>query len=442
MSSMSTISDSEAMDGPGEFPVPPLSLFARAKKLATEKMSYALGDQVVFSAGNLAVAALLSRAVPSREFGIFVLTQRSLDVMIQLCNVFMWAPFVYNLPHMKHEREPEYMGSIYLHQTLMCVLVGLLFYAGEKWAHTAGRGLYYGVFNPLVLTAGIIIFREYNRRIYFGQMRFRTAFWTDVATNGLQALGVFVLWRMGRLNVASALWVLAGGAFVVSAYWFASEWKRLTISLRAAWQDLVLNFKLGRWFFGSNMLFTISVQVNPWVLSGLLGGVSVADYSRCEYVTNVPRVALVSLQNVMAPMMARAMADGGKEKLNKLVMKIDKLVLFGSIVCAVIIALIGPWVARLLLKTVPGNARTILILLSLNLIAFSASLAKTYGLSAMDKAGKTFYANAAGFVVQACLCYWFIRWLHVPGAAAALLLGTATVALARHYFYRSEMVAA
>ena len=420
-------------------PPPVPSLLGRIRRVASEKMSYALGDQVVFSLGNMAVAALLARHVVAREFGIYILTQRSLDVAIQLCNVFFWAPFVYNLPRMGKEREPEYLGSIYLQQLVACVLLGAGFLLCARWAATPSRGLYYGTFAPLVLTAGGIVFREFNRRMYFAQMRFRVAFWTDVVTNGLQAAGVYALWRTGRLTVANTLWMLSACAIAVSLYWMATEWRSVRLDLRAAWRDLLLNLKLGRWFFGSNMLLTVSVQANPWVLSGLLGGGSVAAYAVCEGVTNIPRVALVSMQNIMAPMLARAYAEGGKPKLHGIVQRIDRLLMLGSVVCAVAIVAVGPWLARLIYKNVPSNARLVLAVLALNLVAGSLALAKTYGLSAIDKAGLTFYANALGLLAQLSVCYWLVMSFHVPGAAAALLLGTALVAGGRAFFYGKEM---
>ena len=132
---------------------------ARVRGMLSEKMSYALGDQVVFSFGNMIVAALISRHCTSWEFGIYILTQRAVDVALQLCNVFFWAPFVFNLPGTPEERRPRYLGSVTLHQTIACVLTVGVMWLMTKWAHTPERGIYYGVFAPLMLTTAGLMFR-------------------------------------------------------------------------------------------------------------------------------------------------------------------------------------------------------------------------------------------------------------------------------------------
>ena len=166
---------------------------ARVKKLAGERMSYALGDQVAYSAGNVVVAALISRHCAQWEFGVYILTQRAMDVCWQICNVFFWGPFVFNLPKTAEERRAQYLGSITLHQIAACLLAGMAMWGLAGWARTPSRGLYYGVFSPLIFTAAGLMFREFTRRMYFAQMRFREAFWTDLVTNSLQIGGVWWL---------------------------------------------------------------------------------------------------------------------------------------------------------------------------------------------------------------------------------------------------------
>ena len=191
--------------------------------------------------------------------------------------------------------------------------------------------------------------------------------------------------------------------------------------------------------FGTNMVFTVSSQSNPWVLSWLLGGASVGAYSICESVVNIPRVALTSMQNVMGPMLARAYAEGGKERLGKVVRRMDIALLAGSAIFAVGIVTLGPWVEMTIFKQAPEQSRWILALLSVNLIVFAATLAQSYGLTAMDKAGLTFYANLCGLAVQVAVTVWLVRSMRVPGAAEALLVGSLAVAVVRAYFYAKEI---
>ena len=251
--------------------------------------------------------------------------------------------------------------------------------------------------------------------------------------------GVEWLFYHHQLNVTSTLEALSTGAIAVSMWWMVRERNEIVFRARRIWPDLVQNLKLGRWFFGSNMVFTVSSQCNPWVVGQMLGGSGVAAYAICESVVNIPRVALTSMQNIMAPMMARSFQEGGKPQLKALVKRLDAMLLWGSVVFAVGIAVLGPWVARVIFHSFPENGKTILLLLALNLVAFAATLAQSYGLTAIDKAGLTFYANIFGLVAQVLVSVWFVRHMQVPGAAASMLLGNLVVTVVRRFFYVREM---
>ena len=61
------------------------------------------------------------------------------------------------------------------------------------------------------------------------------------------------------------------------------------------------------------------------------------------------------------------------------------------------------------------------------------------GCRRLIKAGYTFYANVAGLVVQVAACLWLVPALRVPGAAAAMLIGSVAVLIVRGFYYAREM---
>ncbi len=400
---------------------------------------YALADQVVYSFGNMVVAALLSRHCAQREFGIYILTQRSMDVVIQLSNVFLWSPFAFNLPGTEKEHRPAYEGSIFLLQLVLCLCFTLLMIVLCRWAGTSTRSMYLGAFAPLVFAMGGILFREFTRRMYFAHMRLQEAFWTDVATVGLQIVAVEWLYRMGKLDVAHTLPALCVGAVVVSLWWMLRDFGRIAIRFDRVVSDLRLNLRLGRWFLGTNMIYLVISQSNPWVLSSMLGSASVGAYAVCESVVNIPRVALNSMQNIMGPVVARAHDEGGKAEVRKVVRRLDRTLLAGASFCALVVVVLGPCAARVIFNTVPENAHLILILLSMNLVAFAATLAQTFGLSALGRADTTLYANLIALLVQCALCVGLVHRFGVAGAAGAMLLGNVAGIAARGLYYRKEM---
>ncbi len=413
----------------------------RVMRVLSGRMSYALADQVVYSLGNMVVAALLSRHAPQREFGMYVLTQRAMDVLVQCCNTLSWAPFTFNLPSTPEDQRRTYRGSVMVQQVVACVVAMAVLGVAAWWASSPGRGVYYGTFHPLLYTSAALLFREFNRRMYFAEMRMLEALLTECATVLLQVGGVLWCLRTHQLDVQHTLLALSAGAAVLSAWWVVREARTVAFELRAMVADTARNLRLGRWLLGSNMVYMAGAQANPWMLSAVLGGSSVGAYAVCESVVNIPRVALVSLQNIVTPMLAQAVAEGGRPRLRWVVRRLDRMLCAGSAVCAVAIVLLGPAAARLIFKQVPGNARLLLAVLALNFVAFASTMAQSYALCAIDRAKPTVYANVAGLLVQAACALWLIHAFALPGAAAAMLLGSVAVVLVRQIFYTREVAA-
>jgi len=403
------------------------------------KFVYALFDQGIVSFGNMVVSAAVSRNCAQGDFGVFILALRSLDVINQICNVFIWAPYTFNVQSMTEERQKRYLGSVLMHQVFSSAVALLLLLALSLLASSHSSSEYGDLFLAVSLPSLAIIFREFTRRMYFAHMRFLEALVVDTITVTLQVAGILYLIRRGEMRPSTALAALALSAACVCLYWFATEWKHIAFSWREVRGDLSLNMDLGKWFFGSNMLFLGSQQMSPWLLTATSGPTSVAALAVCEQVVNIPRVALASMQNAMAPTMARSFADGGKEALRKTVRRLDLVIISGSAVCAVGVMLFGPWISTAIFHKTPANSRVIFILMALNLLAYAASLAQSYGLSAINRADLNVYAGLFGMVAQLALAFGLVRAYGVPGVTFALLVGNSVVLAARIVYYLREM---
>ncbi len=412
---------------------------SRWRSLLSPKFLFALFDQGIVSFGNMVIAASVARHSPAAAFGLFILALRSIDVINQLSSVLIWGPFIFNLPGLSASRQKQFLGSVLMHQ-ITAALVGIVVVYGlGLFSVHRGDTTYAQLFLPLALPTAAIVFREFVRRIYFAHMRFQHALVTDGITVGLQIAALWALIHFGRLSLPNALWALSVPCAVMVLYWVATEWRTITFSLKAYRSDFKLNLELGRWFFGSNMVLLASAQVSPWVLSATTGPIAVAAFAVCESVVNIPRVALTSMQNMMGPMMARDYAAGGKAALHKVVRRMEWLIISGSIFFAAVIMIFGPWISRAIFHTSPANAREILVLLALNLIAYGAALATSYGLSAMNLAKLNFHPQAIGLVIQVAVVALTVERLGVVGVALGLFLGSIVVLILRARYYHREV---
>jgi len=419
---------------------PPIPWHARLTSRINHRYAFALLDQGVYSLGNFVIYALMKRNNSMAEYGIFYLALRGLDLFNQLYGVLIWGPMIFNLSAIKDDlRYARYLGSNLAHQIVGSVLGVVLLVSLAAVSHARGGSAYDPLFLPLIVPSILIMLREFTRRIYFAQMRFGAAFRTDSATTLLQVAAMAWLASRHAVTYSNTLWALCFGCFFTDIYCFWTERRHFRFSLRDIRSDFRLNLQLGRWFLGSNMLFVVSQQANPWLLSGVLGPGSVGNYAICEQVINFPRVALTSMQNAMAPSMARAAADGGKSTLAKVVRRMDILLISGTAFMVALIIAFGPWVQRVIFHATANQARLVLGLLAFNLLAYAAALAQSYGLTAINRAQLNVYAAAIGLAAQLVVAVAVVRPFGVPGVAFALLIGNSVVLAARIVYYMREM---
>jgi O-antigen/teichoic acid export membrane protein len=403
------------------------------------KFVYALLDQGVVSFGNMVVSAAVARNCAAGDFGVFILALRSLDVINQICNVMIWGPYAFNVHGITEDRQKGYLGSLLMHQAIASAVGALLFLIFGAIAASVGNTEYTGLFLPLVLPSLAIVFREFTRRVYFSHFRFREALILDTITVTLQVAGIVVLIHRHALSMQSALWALALSSGGVCVYWLATERRHLSFDWRECFNDFHFNMQLGKWFLGSNGLFLASQQISPWLLSATSGTASVAAFAVCDQVVNIPRVALTSMQNMMPPTMSKGFAEGGKDRLRSVVRRMDVLIISGCAFFAACIVFFGPWVSRAIYHKTPANAKTILVLLALNLLVYGGSLAQSYALSAINRADLNFYVGVWGIVVQVALAFALVKSYGVPGVAFALLVANTVVLVVRVYYYLREM---
>lgn len=399
--------------------------------------AWALGDQVVYSFGNMVAAALLSRHCAAVVFGEYILTQRAMDVLIAVSNTFLWRPFTFRLPGTSSPEAAAYQGSVLGLQSVFCLVASLAL--GLLFLCTGGGSGAHASFGALLLTGAGILFREFTRRMYFAHLRYRTAFWTDVATVGLQTAGLLWLALTGRLTLNLALAVLCGGAVLVSLWWLVAEWRTWRFGVRRAWKDLRDDLPLGRWLFGSNMLYLASAQCNPWVLSALLGGSAVGTYAIAESLVNIPRVALASMENTMGPGIARAYEADGVSGVSREVERLNRMLLLASVAFCGLVWISAPFGAQLIYRRVPPGTRLLALLLGVNLVLYACRLPQSFGLTALRRAQATVHANGLGLLAQVALCALLIHRFEVPGAAVSLAMGSAVALIVREIFYRREM---
>jgi len=103
-------------------------------------------------------------------------------VLMGTCRALIWMPYTTRSPHLVGPRLARYTGSVTVHMAVFCLLTGLgLAVAAAVTGLSAGGGQLSGLLAVLAVAAGLMLFREYIRRVYLARMQMSGALLLDIA---------------------------------------------------------------------------------------------------------------------------------------------------------------------------------------------------------------------------------------------------------------------
>jgi O-antigen/teichoic acid export membrane protein len=289
----------------------------------------------------------------------------------------------------------------------------------------------------LVLVIALIMLREHARRVSFARLRLKTAFLFDTFIAAGQISGLLVLARFGLLSASRAYWVIGSvcGIGVAGWLWFDRGFYHPRIGESIS--DFGKNWTLGKWVFASGLVWTVSMNLYPWLLAAFHGVASAGVWAACLGVVSVGNPVLLGIQNLTGPKIAHVYAASGSRALRRLVLKITALVALPmSMLCLVMFIWGGRILEHLYGHQYAGNGFVVAIL-AVNLLVTAATFTFSRGLFATDRAHSDFLVNFAALFIMITAGLWLVRSFGPIGAAFGLLgANLATTALRAGVFLR------
>ena len=83
----------------------------------------------------------------------------------------------------------------------------------------------------------------------------------------------------------------------------------------------IQNWHLGRWIFGSQILWALSLYSYPWLVSGMHGVDAAGVWAACFGINALGNPLLLGLQNYIEPKISHAFAVGGIAQMRNLAWK-------------------------------------------------------------------------------------------------------------------------
>lgn len=275
------------------------------------KETWALADQAIVSATNFLTNVMLARFMGLREFGIFVLAWMSVLFVNSLQTALIVSPMMSVGPQQEEQDRPLYFGAVAFQEMVLVLFCFVLVLASvsvsSRVMHRADLS---ALALPLAVSAFAYQMQDFVRRYFFSTRQGRHALIDDALSYLPQLPILLALYRLGHLNSATALWVMAGTSIVgMSVGWFWVEpikfdWKWIeNVSTR--------HWKISRWLTGSALMTWTSSNLFVLAAPAYYGPSAAGALKAAQNLMGVTHVWFQGLENVVPVETARRLRQGG-----------------------------------------------------------------------------------------------------------------------------------
>jgi O-antigen/teichoic acid export membrane protein len=395
---------------------------ASAPKTALHQGFLSLADQAVASITNFVTGVIIARSSSKEEFGLYMLGFSLILLVTDLQTSLIATPYMVYAPRLKARAHALYAGSTLVHQVVFSLL-GMAALACAAFASRFGvgpRGLE-TVLWALGAMVGLVMLREFVRRICFAGLKLRSVLIFDICVGLAQIGGLLSLARLGVLSASTAYWLIGPVCGIAALLWLWLERHAFRVRLTQSAADLKRNWSFGRWVFASGLVYTASANLYPWLLAFFHGAAAAGVFAACVGVVSASNPALLGLQNFLGPKTAHEFALNGQQGLRRLVLKISAVLALPAGLLTFVLILWGDrFVALLYGSRYSGNGMVVAVL-SLNLLVAAVGFSFSRALLAMERASVDFGLNLVALVIMLTLGLWLVRTHGALGAAIGLV---------------------
>jgi O-antigen/teichoic acid export membrane protein len=402
---------------------PWVAMNARLRAMRDPALSF--GDQALSSACNFLTTILLARALGLEAFGLYTMVWLALYFAMSLQLGLIVSPMMSIGTKERGEQAEAYYTVVFLHQAGFVVFAAIAIFAVLMLA-MGTASLLAAAALPGAMAAASYLTQDFLRRYLFARRRPAGILLIDAINQALKLGALAILWHMEVLDVANALWAVAGAAAVSTLCGLGMSgpllWRRqiLTSVTSRQWHSarwLVLTGSV-QWMLGYSGLLVTAGLFGPKVLGALRAAQSLLA------VLNVVREAL---ENIVPPLAGKALAEGGMPGLHRM---LGRAMLFTSLTGAAAVVglgLFGPWLLHKLYGGEILEFDWVIAWYSFALPMALTSLVLGCAFRALERTRPIFIATLAGACLNLLAVYPAALFFGVAGLIAVTLLSEFTV---------------
>jgi O-antigen/teichoic acid export membrane protein len=391
--------------------------FARG---AVPLFSRAIVDQVVLSGANFIVGFVLIRFATDHDYGLFVLVQSALVLLVMMHNAYLIGPLSVLTPRLPEAERWPMLGSVKRQQRRLLRLVAppLLVFPLVGYLTGLLSGLLAVVIAVGIIAGWAALRREFLRSVLLICSRPDRLLRADVVYVVCLLAGV-------GMAVSSGSQVVVGATFaLVIAAWAgaAAAHRALAVDLGwreggpvSIWPDIR---RLGFWSLTGSTIYWFLGQSYSYILATRLDLTAVADVNATRLLLMPAIVMTIGLASLLGPTSATWYAEIGASRL---VQRLLKFLLAVGILEAAYFAVV--WMGRnwllstVLHRHIPDSDRLLLLWSGVAIIALVRDVLQC-ALIAMGHLKSLAWQVGISAAIAVVIMWYGIAWW---GAAAVLI---------------------
>jgi len=398
------------------------------------KSSLSLIDQSVFSVTNFVRNIIVARILSKESYGLFILLFSVLMLLTDVQSTLISTPYTIYSPRLNTEEISKYTGSSIIHQFFFSVFsVTLFIFAGFTIHFGLDQKMVSHIFWSIFFVIPLVLIRDHLRRICFAQLKITKALVIDTIVFFVQILGLLLLVQFHFVSIQHVFWIMGLSCLLSSSYWFLRSYSAFSISFGRITKDFKKNWKIGKWAFASGVLWSLKVNLYPWILAYVHGIESSGVWGACIGAVAVANPLILGIQNIILPKTAYVYAKNGPFVLRRFIIKSS--IIYTTVItpfCFLIILFADEILTILYGKKYAGNGIVVLFL-AINLIILVFEFTFSRGLFTFERADIDFKINIIPIIFLFFPGLWFIKVYGVTGAATTLVLGNLIAAVIRYF---------
>jgi O-antigen/teichoic acid export membrane protein len=412
------------------------SIFLSIKSLITKPgLHQGIGvifDQGLYSLTNFLTGVLLARTLLKEDYGIYILALSFIITIMGIQRAIITVPYtVYNKEYEQKDLE-AYTGSTFVHQLILLSISTVICLVVSKIFFLKGKEFYSNliiVFAFLFAATGVLL-RDFVRSFLLARLKIWQSVFMGIFINILQLTILWLLFLENEINIHNSFLIIGGCSFLPALIVFIKG-HNITIYRNKIIGDFLNNFKLGKWIFGSSVIFMFSSQSYTWMLSFFADNKSVAVLGVTSSLANILGPFLQGIYSFILPKMAHSRKE---HSFLGVIAIMKKAIAFLAIIFGLWLfvgILFGDHLLSLIYSSKYYGYSSVLIIVIISSFISGITSPIYAALEALERADISFKSLLGGLIVTLFIGVFLIYKWGIYGAAIGMLLSNLTNSLLR-----------